>query len=115
MVDTEKEKQWAENLRKARKQTMLGNDAKSTRKNQIEEELVYFRNKLKKAIDSKDIIQAEKTIEKLILLRAEQLAMEFLDYREENSILPDQIIEKGRQNFFRDCKKLVLSVKTLIV
>ena len=72
-------------------------------------EIKYYKQELKKACNNKSVENAEKHLDKLLKLRANQIQ---ILAKEQN--LDNNKIEQLVQKYFEDCTKLIQSTEALL-
>jgi hypothetical protein len=78
-------------------------------KKQNIEEIKYYKQELKKACKNKSVENAEKSLDKLLKLRANQIKILTKD-QNLNNIQIEQLVK----NYFDDCRELIMSTKILL-
>ena len=96
-----------------RKSILHGSDL-SAHDARIQEEISFYKEKLIKAIQNKEIAMAESYLDKLIGLRTKQLALAVAKLKQTGRGIESRAGRKLMLGYQEDCVALVYSVKTLL-
>lgn len=96
-----------------RKSILHGSDL-SVHGARIQEEMTFYKEKLTKAIQGREIAMAESYLDKLIGLRTKQLALAVAKLKQTGRGVESKAGKKLILGYQEDCVALVYSVKTLL-
>jgi hypothetical protein len=104
------EKTLAQNLKKMQQNARNKNRIPlELQKKQNKEEIIYYKQELKKACTNKSVENAKQHLDKLLKLRANQIKI--ITQEKKTS---DSDITKLIESYFHDCKKLIQSTEKLL-
>lgn len=107
------ERQWAVALKKSQVQQTTKIVPIDVWKKQVEEEMNYFKEELKKYIAVKNEGKIKGILEKLFALRAEQIKIFSEELMKKFGFINENKIETEVKKYLADCQKLVQTTQKL--
>jgi len=109
------EQQWATTLKKAQQQTkkrgLVSIDKENAR---LVEKMNYYKQQLVKTAEEKNFDETKKIFEKLIELRAQQVALTLEELEEKTGKPKDTVVAEHFKAYQKSCLELAVAVDKLL-